>query len=99
MNITSVIFTVPKSGIYFFSFTGVKDPQSNVNLDVDLYHNSNQIARATGLHVVGYGPAALSSTLSLKSGDQISLRLTAAQLYSDGAGHINFNGILLQEEI
>ena len=98
MNINSGIFTAPKSGIYFFSFTGMKDWPANY-LDVDLYHNSNRIARAYGANVAGHFTATLSSTLSLKSGDQISLRLSVGQLFDNGNHHTNFNGMLLQEEM
>ena len=98
MNITSGIFTAPKSGLYFFSFNGLKDRPADW-LDVDLYHNSNRITRAYGTNVDGYFTAALSSTLSCKSGDQISLRLVHGQLNDDFWNFTNFNGMLLQEEI
>ena len=98
MNITSGIFTVPKSGIYFFSFTGIKDSLVNY-LDLDLYHNSNRITRAYGANVAGLFTATLSSTLNLKSGDIISLRLANGHLYDGGAHYTNFNGMLLQEEM
>jgi hypothetical protein len=98
MNITSGIFTAPKSGIYFFSFTALKERPVNT-LRIDLYHNSNLIARAEGTNVDGLFTAALSSTLSLKSGDQISLRLESGQLFEFSFRHTNFNGILLQEEM
>jgi C1q-related factor len=97
MNITSGIFTAPKSGIYFFSFTGLKDGSANV-LRVDLYYNSNQIGRTEG-QLAGVSTVALSSTLSLKSGDQISVRLISGPLFDGFAKATNFNGILLQEEV
>ena len=98
MNISSGIFTAPKSGIYFFSFSGIKDSPAN-SLDVDLYHNSNPIARAIGANVAGLLTATLSSTLSLKSGDQIRLHMRIGQLFDDAAHLTNFNGMLLQEEM
>jgi C1q-related factor len=98
MNITSGIFTAPKSGIYFFSFSGISTSPADW-LDIDLYHNSNLIARAYGPNAAGLFTAALSSTLSLKSGDQISLRLNHGQLFDNSAHHTNFNGMLLQEEM
>jgi len=98
MNITSGIFTAPQSGTYFFSFTGLKDGSDNA-LRMDLYCNSNQITRAEGAAGAGLFTATLSSTLSLKSGDQISLQLISGALFDGYAKATNFNGILLQEEV
>jgi C1q-related factor len=98
MNITSGIFTAPKSGIYFFSFTGTKSSPANP-LYVFLYHNSNRVTIAYGYSLSGYFTATLSSTLSLKSGDQISLKLFFGQLHDDTDHYTNFNGMLLQEEL
>jgi C1q domain len=98
MNITSGIFTAPKSGIYSFSFTGLKDWQANP-LSVLLYHNTNWITTAYGAGAAGYLTADLSSILSLKFGDQIRLVLGYGQLFDGDAHYTNFIGMLLQEEM
>jgi len=100
MNITSGIFTAPKSGIYFFSFVGIKHSSASRNLNVDLLHNSSLITpTTTWVNADGAFTVSLSSTLSLKSGDQIFLRLALGQLWDNQYRYTNFNGMMLQEEM
>jgi C1q domain len=99
MNIKSGIFTAPKSGIYFFSFVGLKEDNiPNSQTRVDLYRNGDYVATSYGTGSGHAFPTTVSSTLRLKSGDNISLRLFEGQLFSNMHRHVFFNGWLLQEE-
>ena len=82
----------------FFKFSGVKS-SPNTALSIELYQNSTPIASAEGTNVSGSLVLTLSSTLSLTSGDQISLRLLNGELLDNNILYTNFNGMLLQEEM
>jgi hypothetical protein len=110
MNLTSGIFTAPRPGIYFFSFTGLAYfpvSSSSVYLRVELLLNGGLIglgyveeSNTVAFHL---SPLTLQSQLNLKSGDQVSLRFggrsTGTYLYDDQYHYNHFTGFMLEEDI
>ena len=81
MNLTSGKFTVPRDGIYSFSFNGLAqfpDSSSAVYLQVYMYLNGSNIARGQADKVgtaAEYETVSFQSTLNLKAGDQIWIEI------------------------
>ncbi|EFX79632.1 adipocyte complement related protein-like protein of 30 kDa [Daphnia pulex] len=110
MNLTSGIFTAPRSGTYFFSFTGAAvfpTSSSSVWLGVVLYLNGvkSGMGHVEEANTVDNqsSPLNLQSTLNLKSGDevwvQIDYRAHEASLFGNADYGTHFTGFMLEEEI
>jgi hypothetical protein len=108
MNLTSGVFTAPKSGIYAFTFKG------NGNLKVSNYagYGGVFLQRNDANVAMGYsnivGTSATSSTVStltvhstlkLDMGDRIAIRHSYGAIYSTRESDIQFTGSLLEEEL
>ncbi len=105
MNLTSGTFTVPRTGIYFFTGIGVI-PSSGGHLDVALLFNGNEVGRAECNDFTGkteWEMYSLQSTLHLQSGDKIWLEITSMGagviLQDTNLHYTHFTGWLLQENI
>ena len=110
MNLTSGIFTAPRPGIYFFSFTGLAQypkSESVVSLEVILYLNGEQIGMGwveEPNSVAGQrSPLTLHSTLNLKKGDRVWVAIwgksAEVNLYDSLSHHTHFTGWMLEEDV
>lgn len=111
MDLKSGIFTAPRTGVYFFTFSGVArfTPSSSVGdeiLGIGLHLNGPSIGITPSIKTErredDYYTLSLQSTLNLKAGDKVWLQIHWAETacLHDSKNHLtHFTGQLLHEDI
>ena len=109
MNLRSGIFKAPRTGIYFFAFTGFANfpgSSSRLNLFVDMFLNGKAIGRGHADELGNaqqYGTFSFQSTIDLQAGDQIWLEIGGGspRAYLDDryVHHNHFSGWSLEENV
>ena len=107
MNSQTGIFTAPKPGKYFFSVSGKAGiPASStwIYLRINLYKNDEYVGFCFSDEISTggqYETFSLESTLDLKKGDTILLKIVEPKpaVFIRGGGSFHFNGWLLEEDI
>jgi len=106
MNLASGVFTVPKAGIYAFSFKGHGSETLSTYSGwayVFLQRNGLDVARSdskiTGATTYTYSTVSVHGTFKLNKGDTIRIRLGGGTIYSDGYSWTQFTGSLIEEDL
>nr|CAH0100531.1 unnamed protein product [Daphnia galeata] len=97
---TSGVFVVPKSGKYFFAYSGLSEGGIHARVDLQVKTDAadwTKVGQAYGQ--AGYNTFSLQATLDLAKGNQIRLLLAEGQLHDNDNRYTSFVGQLLDEEI
>jgi hypothetical protein len=94
MNPSTGIFTAPRPGKYFFTYSGISNADYS---HIELHLNGVLMGTAySGSYTATFSHHA---TLQLSQGDQIRLFLTLGAVYGDGRLFTSFVGILIEEDV
>ena len=105
MDLSSGVFTAPKTGVYHFHFSGHSVLSNYFQITLQLngmrmgYAISDSRITSNADADAEYHPGSLHSRLKLKKGDQIDLWLHFGALYDDGNHFSHFTGWLDDEDL
>ena len=96
----SGIFVAPKSGLYFFTYSGLSEGNTNARVELQVKTDTvdwTRVGQAYGHQVLQ--TFSLQANLELAKGNQIRLMLLEGQIHDNDNHYTNFVGHLLQEDI
>jgi hypothetical protein len=98
---TSGIFVAPKSGKYYYAYSGISETKTIaiVELQVLKSETADWSKVGEGYATPQYQTFSMQATLELAKGNQIRLRLLEGALRDHAAHYTNFVGHLLEEDI
>ena len=93
---TTGVFTAPRTGKYFFTYSGTSSGNNMIRVDLQL----NGVIIERGIAMTTHDTFTNQATLQLSKGDQIRLFLNSGSIYDTSGEHFtNFVGFLLEENV